>query len=237
MDPRDRLIVALDTSSLAEAEAVADRLKGVIRWFKIGPHLFTVAGPAAIAALTRRGRLFLDMKFHDIPSTVAAGVEAAARQGVGLCTVHALGGISMMRAAREAAETGAAAAGYAPPRVIGVTLLTSANAAGLSDVGVTGSPREVTLRLAGLAQDAGLAGVVTSPLEAGAVKAAYGPGFLLVCPGIRPKGADPGDQRRVHTPRHAVEAGADMLVVGRPITQAKDPRAAAEEIVRQIAGA
>ncbi len=236
MDPRDRLIVALDTPSLPEAEALADRLAGVARWFKIG-SLFAAAGPAAITALVRRGRIFLDMKFHDIPSTVAGEVEAAARRGISLCTVHALGGTAMLRAAREAADRGAAAGGHTPPQVIGVTVLTSMDAAGLREVGLTGSPQEAAVRLARLAQEAGLAGAVTSALEAAAIRAACGEGFLLVCPGIRPEGAASQDQRRVHTPRSAVAAGADMLVVGRPITQAKDPRAAAEEVLREIASA
>lgn len=235
MDPRDRLIVALDTPRLGDAEATADRLEGVVRWFKVGPHLFASAGPAAVAALARRGRIFLDMKYHDIPSVVAAGVEAAARQGVALCTVHALGGAAMMQAALRAAERGAAAAGHAPPRVIAVALLTSLDEAALAEIGLAGSPREVALRMARLAQAAGCAGAVTSPLEAGALREACGPGFLLVCPGIRMEGAPPGDQRRVHTPRSAVAAGADMLVVGRPITRAPDPRAAAEGILAQIA--
>ncbi len=252
MDPRDRLVVALDTPSLADAEAIAGRLEGVVRWFKIGPHLFTAAGPAAVAALSRRGRVFLDLKFHDIPSIVAAGVDAAARLGAGLCTVHTLGGSAMMRAAREAAETGSHAPGSGQPdesrrggerpgqpslQVVGVTLLTSADAAALAEMGIAGSPREIAVRLAGLARDAGLAGVVASPLEAAAVRAACGPGFLLVCPGIRPEGTASADQHRIDTPRAAIAAGADLLVVGRPVTQAKDPRDAAEAILREIAGA
>ncbi len=247
MDPRDRLVVALDTPSLADAEAIADRLEGVVRWFKIGPPLFIAAGPVSVAALSRRGRVFLDLKFHDIPSTVAAGVDAAARLGASLCTVHALGGTAMMRAAREAAETGSHALSRGQPgqprpeqpplQVVGVTLLTSADAAALEEMGIVGSPREIAVRLAGLARDAGMAGAVASPLEAAAIRATCGPGFLIVCPGIRPEGTASADQRRVETPRAAIAAGADLLVVGRPVTQAKDPRQAAEAIVREIAGA
>ncbi len=235
MDPCDRLIVALDTPSLAEAEAMAARLDGVVRWFKVGSHLYTAAGPAATSALRRRGRIFLDLKYHDIPSVVEGAVEAAARQGVALCTVHALGGTAMMRAAREGAARGTPR-GADRLRVIGVTVLTSGDATTLSDAGIAGTPQDVALRLARLAQAAGLAGAVISPLEAEAVRAACGAEFLLVCPGIRMEEAARGDQRRVHTPRAAIAAGADMLVVGRPITQAGDPRAAAEEIIRQIAG-
>lgn len=234
MDPRDRLIVALDTPSLEDAEAIADRLRGAVRWFKVGSRLFTAAGPAAITALARRGRIFLDTKLHDIPTIVAGAVEVAARQGIGLCTVHAAGGTAMMRAALEAADRGATAGRHASPQVIAVTLLTSIDAAVLEEIGASASVQEVTVRLARLAQAAGLAGVVCSPLEARALRAACGPGFLLVCPGIRPKGAARGDQRRVDTPRAAVAGGADMLVVGRPITEAADPRAVAEEIIRGI---
>ncbi len=236
MDPGDRLIVALDTPSLARAEAIADALSDIVRWYKIGPHLFTATGQAAVAALLRRGRIFLDLKFHDIPSVVAAGVEAAARLGVSLCTVHALGGAAMMRAAREGAAAGAPP-GRTPPRVIGVTVLTSTDAAALAEVGLTGAPGDVATRLAGLAKAAGLDGVVTSPMDAPAIRAACGPGFLLVCPGIRLAGEERGDQRRVDTPRAAIEAGADLLVVGRPITGAGNPRAAAEAVLDEIAAA
>ncbi len=236
MDPRDRLIVALDAPSLSRAEALAGDLSGVVRWFKIGSALFTAAGPAAVAALLRRGRIFLDLKFHDIPTVVAGGVEAAARMGADLCTVHALGGTAMMRAAGTAAGAETAPGGR-PLRVIGVTLLTSIDAAGLDNVGLAGPPRDAAVRLARLARDAGLAGVVTSPLEASAIRAACGPGFLLVCPGIRPEGVERGDQRRADTPRAAIRAGADLLVVGRPVTQAAQPREAAEEIIDQIARA
>jgi orotidine-5'-phosphate decarboxylase len=236
MHPRDRLIVALDTPSLAEAEALADRLAGTVRWFKIGPHLFTPTGPAAVAAIRRRGEIFLDLKFHDIPSTVAAGVAAAARLGVGLCNVHALGGRAMMAAAARAADEHRQS-GTARMNVIAVTLLTSGDAATLAEVGVTGSPAEATLRLARLAQAGGLDGVVVSPLDAAAVREICGPHFRIVCPGIRPEGMDRDDQRRTDTPAAAIAAGADMLVVGRAITRAADPRAAAEDIIRQIAGA
>jgi orotidine-5'-phosphate decarboxylase len=233
-DPRDRLIVALDTSSLAEAEALADRLAGAVRWFKIGPHLFTAAGPAAVAAILKRGQVFLDLKFHDIPTVVAAGVAAAARLGVSLCTVHALGGSVMLAAASRAGVDSAEGGSGKRMRVVGVTLLTSSDAATLSEVGFGESPAAVTLRLAHLARAAELDGVVVSPLEAAAVRAACGRDFLLVSPGIRPRGVDPGDQRRTDTPAAAIAAGADMLVVGRAITRAGDPRAAAEQVIGQI---
>lgn len=236
-DPRDRLIVALDTASLPEAEDLADRLAGVVQWFKIGPHLFTAAGPAAVAAIRRRGEIFLDLKFHDIPSTVAAGVTAAARLGVALCNVHALGGRAMIEAAARAAEEARRASGGPRMRVLGVTLLTSADAATLGEIGVGDSPAAETLRLARLARTGGLDGVVVSPLDAAAVREVSGPEFLIVCPGIRPAGVERDDQRRADTPAAAAAAGADMLVVGRAVTRAGDPRAAAQEIIRQIGGA
>jgi orotidine-5'-phosphate decarboxylase len=235
-DPRDRLIVALDTPLLSEAEALADRLAGTVRWFKIGPHLFTAAGPAAVTAIRRRGEIFLDLKFHDIPSTVAAGVAAASRLGVALCNVHTLGGRAMIEAAARAAGEAHRDSGGARMKVIGVTLLTSGDAATLTEIGISDSLDAATLRLARLAQAGGLDGVVTSPLDAAAVRKACGPGFLIVCPGIRPAGAGADDQRRTDTPAGAVAAGADMLVVGRAVTRAGDPREAAQEIVRQIAG-
>ena len=239
LDPHDRLIVALDTPSLSEAEALGEKLAGTVRWFKIGPHLFTAAGPGAVTAIRRHGEIFLDLKFHDIPSTVAAGVAAAARLGVSLCNVHALGGGAMIaaaaRAAREVNESRAPAG--ARLRVIGVTLLTSVDSSTLAEIGLGDPPAAETVRLARLAQAGGLDGVVVSPLDAAAVRGACGAGFLIVAPGIRPEGVARDDQRRTDTPAAAAAAGADMLVVGRAVTRAGDPRAAAEEIIRQIAGA
>jgi len=236
-DPRDRLIVALDVPTLAEAEALAERLQGIVRWFKIGSHLFTAAGPEAIAAISRYGRVFLDTKFHDIPSVVGAAIGAAARQGIALCTVHASGGTAMMQAAREAAGVVFRETGAGPLRVVGVTLLTSTDGETLAETGIAERPMDLAVRLARLVQRAGLDGVVIPPLEVEAVRGACGPEFLLVCPGIRSTGGAPDDQRRVRTPGAAVAAGANLLVVGRPITQAPDPRRAAEEILREIEGA
>ena len=237
MNPRDRLIVALDVPTLPEAEVLADRLAGTVRWFKIGSQLFTAAGPAAVASIARRGRVFLDTKLHDIPSVVGAAVGAAARHGIALCTVHASGGSAMMRAARDAADAASRLSPAARLRVLGVTLLTSMNSATLKEIGIADEPETVAGRLAGLAQAAGLDGAVTSPLEVRALRAARGPAFLLVCPGIRPAGAPGDDQQRVLTARGAVAAGADLLVVGRPIAGAADPVRAAEEMLREIADA
>jgi orotidine-5'-phosphate decarboxylase len=234
-DLRDRLIVAIDAASLEAADEIAARLEDTVRWFKVGSELYTAAGPAAVTALLRRGRVFLDLKFHDIPTTVAGAVAAASRLGVDLVNVHASGGSAMLRAAQEAAASTAGPAGRRPPRVIAVTLLTSVDPVVMNEAGIVGTPREAALGLARLARAAGLAGVVASPIDAGAIRAACGPDFLIVCPGIRPAGAGHDDQRRVQTPREAIAAGADMLVVGRPITHAPDPRRAAEEILRDIA--
>lgn len=234
-DPRDRLIVAIDAASLEAADAMAARLEGAVRWFKVGSELSTAAGPAAVTALLRRGRVFLDLKFHDIPTTVAGAVAAASRLGVDLVNVHAAGGGAMLRAAREAAARTAVAGEWRPPRVIAVTLLTSVDSVVMKETGIAGTAREAALGLARLAHAAGVAGVVASPLDAAAIRAVCGPEFLIVCPGIRPAGAGHDDQRRVQTPREAIAAGADMLVVGRPITHAPDPRRAAEEILREIA--
>jgi len=237
MDPRDRLIVALDVPTLSEAEALADRLAGVVRWFKIGSQLFTAAGPAAVAAVARRGRVFLDTKLYDIPSVVGAAVGEAARQGIALCTVHASGGTEMMRAAREAADAAAGGTGRAQLRVLGVTVLTSMDRTTLAETGIAEDPARIVDRLARLTKTAGLHGAITSPLEVRAVRAVCGAEFLLVCPGIRPAGATEDDQRRVLSPRAAVAAGADLLVVGRPIVHASDPRRAAEAMLREIEGA
>jgi orotidine-5'-phosphate decarboxylase len=233
-DPSDRLIVALDVPALGEAEALADRLAGMVRWFKIGPQLFTAAGPEAVRAIRRRGEIFLDLKFHDIPSTVAAGVTAAAHLDVSLCTVHALGGSAMLAAARQAAEDARGHHTAARMRVVAVTLLTSADAATLSEAGIVEPPEAATLRLARLAARCYLDGAVVSPLDAAPVRRACGPEFLLICPGIRPAGTGLDDQRRTTGPAAAIAAGADMLVVGRAVTQARDPRDAAAAIIGDI---
>ena len=235
MDPRDRLIVALDVPSLEEAQAMAARLAGVVRWYKVGLELYTAAGPAAVAAVRKDGRVFLDLKFHDIPATVAGAVAAATRLGVDLLTVHALGGTAMLLAAAEAALRTAEIIRRRPPTVLGVTLLTSGDAEAMAEAGIAGTPAEAAVRLARLARAAGLGGVVASPADAAAIRTACGPDLLIVCPGIRPAGAAADDQRRVATPRAAIDAGADVLVVGRPITRAADPRSAAEELTREIA--
>jgi len=235
--PPDRLLVALDVESLRDAEALLGRLDGVVTGCKIGSQLFTAAGPAAVESARKRGfRVFLDLKFHDIPTTVAGAVREAARLGVAMLNVHASGGVAMMRAAAEAAAK--AAADFAAPRplVLGVTVLTSLDRGTLArEVGVPASVDAHVLHLADRALEAGLDGCVASPREVRALRLALGPQWVIVTPGIRIPAAGADDQTRVATPRQARDAGADYVVVGRPITAAPDPAAAAAEILRQIA--
>lgn len=229
-DPR--IIVALDFPDAKDALELAQRLDPKQCRVKVGKELYTAAGPALVEQLQRAGfGVFLDLKFHDIPNTVAAACLVAARLGVWMINVHALGGRAMMMAAREAVSK----AGK-PPRLVAVTLLTSMGAADIADVGITGGPQDAVVRLARLAQASGLEGVVCSPQEAGVLRRQCGKDFLLVAPGIRPADAGRDDQQRVATPREATAAGVDYLVIGRPITRAPDPLAALRAINAQIAG-
>jgi orotidine-5'-phosphate decarboxylase len=228
MTPRQRLIVALDLPGREEARALVDRLAGRVGMFKVGSRLFTAAGPDLVRELVARGeKVFLDLKYHDIPDVVAAAVGEAARLGVSLLDVHALGGPTMM----------GAAAGALPAlgtRLLAVTILTSHDQPDLDQIGMEGPLAESVRRLALLAKAAGVDGVVASPHEAALLREACGPAFLIVTPGIRPAGARAGDQARAATPAAALAAGADYLVVGRPITEAPDPNAALEAIVREM---
>jgi orotidine-5'-phosphate decarboxylase len=231
---RAKLIVALDFPRLGPALRMARRLRGRVSLFKIGKELFTAEGPRAVRAIARTGAgVFLDLKFHDIPNTVAGAVAAAAQlPGVRLLNVHALGGEAMLRAARKALGRS-----RRRPRLLAVTVLTSLDRAALRAVGLSGSPRTRAVVLARLAKRAGSDGVVASPEEIRAIRRACGEKFLIVVPGIRPAGASRGDQRRTATPAAAIRAGADYLVVGRPITRARDPRRVAEEVLSEIAAA
>ena len=218
------------------------KLADLIGMFKINTHLFTAEGPSAVARIAKLGRgIFLDLKYHDIPNTVAGAVAAAVRlPGVRLINVHALGGVEMMRAAAAAVKEARLGAGR--PKLLGVTILTSHNAASLEAVGIRGTPALRAVKLASLAQKCGLDGVVASPQEVRAIRRACGKRFLIAVPGIRPTEVArlrtrKDDQARVSTPRAAIEAGADYLVVGRPITAADDPRAAAELILAEVASA
>jgi orotidine-5'-phosphate decarboxylase len=230
-----RLIVALDVDTVAEARSLADALRGSVGAFKVGSRLFTAEGPGFVRELTSRGdRVFLDLKFHDIPHTVAGAVEAATRLGVWMVNVHASGGRDMMAAAHEAADRASSSAGFERPLLIAVTVLTSLSAAALRESGVANEPLEQVRRLARLTQQAGLDGVVASPLEIGAVRNACGEGFQVVTPGIRGPDDAKGDQTRTLSPRDAIAAGASYIVVGRPIIAAPDPPAAAERIVKAM---
>ena len=230
---KEKILVALDVESGAAAIRLADVLRDEVGGFKIGSRLFTAEGPPIVRALTGRGdRVFLDLKFHDIPHTVATAVAAATELGVWMVNVHASGGTAMMRAAHAAAHETAARRNAAAPLVIGVTVLTSMNQAALSETGVAIDLLDQVLRLAELSKEAGLDGVVASPRETSAIRRRWGAEFAIVTPGIRGGAADAakGDQERTMSPAEAVQAGASFLVVGRPIIAAADPRAAAEKI-------
>jgi orotidine-5'-phosphate decarboxylase len=231
VNARDRLVVALDVPSVEEALILVDRLAGLAGMFKVGSQLFTAGGPDLVRGLVARGeKVFLDLKYHDIPNTVAGAVSAACRLGVSLVDVHALGGKAMM----EAAVGAMPAMGT---RLLAITVLTSHDAAGLDELGVAGEVTDTVRRLALLAHAAEVDGVVASPQEVPIVRDACGKDFLIVTPGIRPAGARTGDQARSATPAAALKAGADLLVVGRPIIEASDPAAAARAMLREIEGA
>ena len=234
----DKLLVALDVESGARALELADSLRGIAGGFKIGSRMFTLEGPDIVRALTDKGdRVFLDLKFHDIPNTVATAVAAATSLGVWMVNVHASGGGPMMRAAVDAAGETSVREGVRRPLVIAVTVLTSMNAATLAEGGVAGSVLDQVLRLAKLTQSAGLDGVVASPQETGLIRENCGSDFAIVTPGIRGGSAvtaGKDDQERTMTAPEAVAAGASYIVVGRPIIAAPDPRAAAERLVADL---
>ena len=223
------IIVALDEPSLDEARRLMDRLAGRARFYKVGLQLFTAAGPAAVEAVQQHGaRVFLDLKLHDIPNTVASAVRAARELGVELCTIHLGGGPEMCAAA--VAEAGGRMT------ILGVTVLTSSNQATLEACGVHGSVGEQVVRLAKMGDAAGVRGFVASALELPLLRAELGPEPLLVIPGVRPAGSDAGDQKRTATPTDVVRRGGTHLVIGRPISRAEDPAAAYEAIGQEIAG-
>jgi orotidine-5'-phosphate decarboxylase len=232
---RERLAVALDVASLPEAEALIRQLDGVAGWLKVGAELFTAVGPPALAAARGPARVFLDVKLHDIPNTVARAVAAATVQGVSMLTLHASGGCEMLRAARRAAEDAAGAAGVERPALVAVTVLTSLSPADLKEIGVATSRVEDQVeRLVDLVLAAGLDGIVASPREAAAVRRRAGEALRIVTPGIRPAHWPGDDQARTASAAEAIRAGADLLVVGRPVTRSPDPASAAREIVSEI---
>ena len=233
MTARERLIVALDVSSAAAAQKIVAAVGDSAFLYKVGKQLFTAEGPAIVRDLVASGRrVFLDLKFHDIPNTVAAAVAEAAKLKVSMLTVHASGGSRMLKAATEAA----AASSAAKPLVLGVTVLTSFRDADVQEVGFSGRVVDNVLRLAQLARASGCGGIVTSAKEVAEVRRELGAGFAIVTPGVRPAGSEVGDQARVVTPAQAIAAGATHIVVGRPITAAPDPAAATRAIIEEMAG-
>lgn len=224
------VFVALDTASLDRASALAQSLKPFVCGVKLGLEFYGANGPVGVRTIVSSGApVFLDLKLHDIPNTVAGAMKALAPIGAAIINVHASGGVAMMRAAAEAARTV-----ERPAKVIAVTVLTSLEDRDLPRIGVSATALDQAVRLAALAKEAGLDGVVCSPLEIAAVRAACGPKFMIVTPGVRPTGGKLGDQKRVMTPKQAVEAGADILVIGRPITAAADPVRAARDIAAEL---
>lgn len=224
------IIVALDYADEGPAMALVEQLDPALCRLKVGKEMFTRLGPRFVRQLADRGyEVFLDLKFHDIPNTVARACTAAAELGVWMMNVHASGGRRMMEAARDALE-----AFVERPRLLGVTVLTSLDAQELDEIGFSGTPEDNVRRLARLAAASGLDGVVCSPREAAALRAELGRDFLLVTPGVRPAGADAGDQRRVMTPVEAMAAGSSYLVIGRPITAAADPLVALRQIADSL---
>jgi orotidine-5'-phosphate decarboxylase len=237
-DARSRLAVALDQPDRSAVLAMACRVAPEAGILKVGLEAFVAEGPSLVSTLAESGAgVFLDLKLHDIPNTVSRAAAAAVQTGASIVNCHASGGMEMMRAFGEGARAAAANAGRPAPKLVAVTILTSLDAAAVRAVGLEGSPREAALRLALLAREAGLDGVVCSPEEIEAIRAACGRDFLLVVPGVRPRGEAAADQRRIATPSEAIRASADLLVVGRPITGAPDPAAAARAIVEEIAAA
>jgi len=229
MPPKDRLAIALDFADEREAMKLVDCLDNTCQWFKVGMELYYATGNGIVQQLRNRGfNVFLDLKLHDIPITVAGDVPSATHAGASLLTIHAGGGAAMMSAAAEAAS--------APnsPRLLAVTVLTSMDASELAGIGITASPADQVLRLAKLAKKSGIDGMVCSPEEVAALRKETGPDTLLVVPGIRPAGSATDDQKRIATPAQAIADGASMLVVGRPITRAADPAAAAQSILQEI---
>jgi orotidine-5'-phosphate decarboxylase len=240
LEPRERIILALDVNTAPQALKLVEKLRDQVGAFKVGLELVNAAGKGIFTTLKEAGglRLFYDCKLHDIPNTVAGAARAVARQGLWMMNVHAAGGYRMVKAAAETLHNSTGQSGDPPPILLGVTLLTSLSAEELrEELHIGLSPEQYVVAMAKLVQKAGGQGVVASPQEIEAVRAACGPDFLIVTPGVRPKGAAAGDQRRVMTPGEAVRRGADYLVVGRAITAAADPVSAAQSIREEIAEA
>ncbi len=236
LDPRERIIVALDTPDIRFAKKLIQTLKDDIKIYKVGNELFTAHGPKAVQIVRDAGaKVFLYLKYHDIPNTVASAARQAVNLGVFMFNVHAAGGLQMMQEACIAAVDEAKKKNILPPKLIGVTLLTSLNQEEVTkQIGISKPIDDIVLHYTELAQKAGLDGVVASAREIEKIRAKFGPEFLIVTPGIRPAWAEPGDQERVMTPKEALKLGANYLVIGRPITQAEDPREAVVRILTEL---
>lgn len=231
-----KLIVALDVPSFGEAEGLIKRLTPTVKIFKIGLGLFTLYGPEAVRLVQKKGaKVFLDLKFHDIPNTVAHSVRSAVRLGAFMVSLHALGGLEMIMQAVCAAQEESKRLKLNKPKVLGVTILTSLNESNIKEIGFSRNLDEEVLHLARMAKQARLDGIVASPKEISLIRKKIGRDFIIVTPGIRPAWAKgKSDQKRIMTPREAIEAGADYIVVGRPVLEAKDPLEAAKKIIKEI---
>jgi orotidine-5'-phosphate decarboxylase len=235
MSNKERLIVALDVETKEKAAGLVKKLSRDVRTFKVGSELFTSCGPEIVEIIKKSGcGVFLDLKFHDIPNTVAKSAAVAAKMGVFMFNVHASGGLDMMKRCADTARDAAKKAGHDQPKIIAVTVLTSMDENNLKTIGIFDNMETQVLRLARLTKDAGLDGIVASPSELKLIKKELGQEFLVVTPGVRPSWASTDDQKRVATPKEAVDNGADFIVVGRPIIKADDPSAAAKKVLEEI---
>jgi orotidine-5'-phosphate decarboxylase len=236
LSARERLVLALDVNNFKKAEELVDKLTDYVGVFKIGNQLFTAEGNKVIKMVQEKGgKVFLDLKFHDIPNTVARAAEVVSKLGVYIFDIHTSGGYEMMKAAVEASKKLSFALGISKPLILGVTLLTSINQEILEkEIGIKKSLEEQVVHLAKLAKAAGLDGVVASPWEIKALRAACGEGFVILTPGIRPAGKSDDDQKRTMTPQEAIKLGADFIVIGRPITNATNPVKASQEILKEM---
>jgi len=236
MATSDKLIIALDVDAREKALCLVDKLKDETRFFKVGLELFSACGPGIVSAVKERGcEVFLDLKLHDIPTTVARAAAALTHLGASLFTVHAIGGFDMMQRAAETVAATASRLGVPRPKIVAVTVLTSMDGKALKKVGIDAMIADEVSALARLAKEAGVDGVVASPQEARGIRADLGKDFIIVTPGVRPGNTASDDQKRVATPREAIEYGASYLVIGRPVTAAADPAAAARAIRTEIA--
>ena len=235
LSAKDRLVVALDVDSREQAISLVEELSPFVGLFKVGSQLFTSVGPELVKEIIGRGaKVFLDLKYHDIPNTVANAVVAAMRLGVSICNVHALGGLAMMRQVAEECENVAAKENLTKPLILAVTVLTSHDQASLNDLAINENLSDLVVRLAKLTQKAGLDGVVASAQEITLIRNATQPPFVILTPGLRPAQSDTQDQKRVMTPEEALKAGSDYLVIGRPILAHPNPAKAAAEIVASL---